>query len=398
MILVVFLILLIAVKVFTYDNEPNEWWSNTDPVKLFASHQTIYGVYCFLYYLVGVTLSVFCLPVFVPLILLRELEERVLRSYLFIMLCNLLMAFMISFRIAQYEDYGKLTPRLHLRYFGPQIFLTLALFLVIYIRHKDQLLSDAKKKPYLIASLICLGIDLLVFKGMYRGSCVDHYDLHWLIPDLQNQLSPVRTALSSLYSVLVVMGGLIAGGYYCIVKKQGKGIYAFLAVIILISVLNNFSGYKEVVDWYDCSDQEAEEIISISGMLRDLGADDGGASVLVMSYYEDLKPVVTYCDESPDYYLFDESLFWNQIEEKRLENQDREFVCSVDSLEFYRFPNKYLADHLARVDYFVVGTDSDFQGFWEYTGMEILYDGEYYKLFRNLEPSTISMCNSHPLK
>ncbi|MCR4895221.1 MAG: hypothetical protein K5891_00430 [Lachnospiraceae bacterium] len=399
-ILVVFLVLLVAVKLITYDNEPNEWWSSdlTDPKNMFASYHTIYGVYFFLYYLVGITLSVFCLPIFVPLILLKELEERVLRSYLFIMICNFLMAFMISFRIAQYEDYGKLTPRLHLRYFGPQIFLSLALFLVIYFRYKDQLLSEEKKKPFLIASLITLGIDLLIFKGMYRGSCVDHYDLHWLIPDLQNQLSSLRTAISSLYSVLVVMGGLILGGYYCIVKKKEKGIRAFFAVVILISILNNVSGYNEVVDWYDCSDQEADEIITISGMLRDLGADTGETSVLVMSYYEDLKPFVTYCDESPNYYLFDELLFWDQIGEKRLENPDREFVCSVDSLDFYRFPNKAIVDHLSSVDYFVVGTESDFQGFWEYTGMEKLYDGEYFILFRNLDPATISMSNPHLLK
>ncbi len=146
-ILTVFLILLIAVKLLTYDNEPNEWWSSDlmDPSKMFASYRTIYGVYVFVYYLVGITLSVFCLPIFVPLILLRDLKERMLRSYLFIMICNVLMAFMISFRIALYEDYGKLTPRLHLRYFGPQIFLSLALFIVIYLNIRINFFRKQRK-------------------------------------------------------------------------------------------------------------------------------------------------------------------------------------------------------------------------------------------------------------
>jgi hypothetical protein len=230
---------------------------------------------------------------------------------------------------------------------------------------------------------------------MYRGSCVDHYDLHWLIPDLQNQLSPLRTALTSLYSILVVMGGLIAGGYYCILKRQEKGIRVLLTAVILISILNNVSGYHEVIDWYDCTDQEANEIIQISEILRELGADTGENSVLVMSYYEDLKPFVTYCDESPKYYLFDDLLFWNQIDDMRSAHPEEKLSISVDSLDLYRFPNKGRADHMTNVDYFVVGMESDFQGFWQYTDMDPLFVGEYYTLYKNQDPATISMINPY---
>ncbi|MCR4896753.1 MAG: hypothetical protein K5891_08275 [Lachnospiraceae bacterium] len=383
-----FFVISFVVKKLVFQNLPNEWWSGVSAAVIFEPKYFVYGCYCVLYYLVVVTIAVFCVPVFAPIVIYDDMEESHQKNYLLLMMMNVLMAGMISFRIAMYEDYGKLQPRMHLRYYGPQIFLTLGLFLAVLYCYQGRFAERKIQKKYLVLGSLCLGIVLLVFKGMYRGSCVDHYDLHWTISNpFYEYPFDTKYAIQAIYSVGVVMGILVYGGYYCFRRDMIKRWFGvFLGTVIVLCIVNQISGYDEVKGQYLVDPKEIDDITVVASLKQ----NNPEASFLVMSSYQDLKVFNTYCDSTPDMMLGTETDFWKQID-----RTNPEFVCNSYDVELPSFVMNSRVIKPQKIDYYAIGGSGDERGVWTYSNVEMVYEGEHYCIYRNLDPKVIYVKRGH---
>ena len=385
--LVVFFGIFFIVKKATFHNAPNEWWS-MDVQSMVVPNRLSYGIYCILYYLVVVTIAVLALPIFVPAVLYGRMKERDQKHYLLLMMMNVLMSGMVSLRIAMYEDYGKLQPRMHLRYFGPQIFLTLVFFFVVLYHYRHELADKVIQKRYLFWGCVCFAVVILVFKGMYRGSSVDHYDLHWTISNPSYEY-PIRLryVIQAIYSVAVMLGIVVFGGYASITKnKMLTGVSSLVGILLVLCGINNVSGAGEIKGEYGVDLQEVKELVEISSFI-DTHPDD---TYMVISYFQDLKAFNTYCDQTPSLYLENEDYFWDSVDRTQpiFENE-------INKIEFYRFPWQKLAEGPCEVDYFIVGEAGNSAGFWRFDNVEEVFEGEYYHMYRNLYPNKITLSNPY---
>ncbi len=383
--LATFMLIFLLVKVFAFQKEQNSWWALDSLARSYDVKHVLYGVYSCLYYLLVVTMSVFCLPMLFGPAVYTAMEEQKKRSYLFLQILNGGMSLMVSFRITAFEDYGRLSPRLHLRYFGPQIFLTLAIFLVIFVLYRENLSDEKRLKAYFRLCVLMDVVILLLFKGLFRGSTVDHYDMHWLVMENKNYSLNTAEIITSLYSAFVVMSVVMFSFYYCYRKEKAQYLVpGIVAVVLGFSLINNASGFEELRMSYGIEPQMAGEIMEINDFME----EHGDSGFLVISEFYDNKAFNTYADESRHAYLINDEMFWKHVP---MNLTFEPYSRSIEDWGLLRFPNNTEVPDPARIDYVVITTDDTEAVLRGIANGELIYDGDYYQMYRNLDPETISV-------
>ncbi len=400
-----FLVIFLLVKNFAFRMEQNSWWALESMAKSYDLSHFLYGVYSFFYYLLVVTMSVFCLPMIFGVSVYTAMEEQKKRSYLFLQILNVGMSLMVSFRITAFEDYGRLSPRLHLRYFGPQIFLTLAIFLVIFLLYREKLAEEKRLKMYFRLSVLMVVVILLLFKGLYRGSAVDHYDMHWLVMTVRNYPLSTSQVFLSLYSALVVMSLVMFGFYYCYRKDQMKYVIpGMVGVIVIFCLINNASGFEELRTIYGMDAEMGEEVMEINEFM----VSHTEAEFLVVGASYDNKLFNTYADEARHAYIVDEDVFWANVP---VGLPGEVYSRNIADWGLLRFPWSTEDPAPEQINYIVITKNNEAARLRRYAygilivgngasdmmsiaNGSLIYDGDYYSVYENLDPNSISVART----
>ncbi|WP_029323464.1 hypothetical protein [Butyrivibrio sp. AE3004] len=203
-----------------------------------------YIVYVLLYYAAACGVSFFVLPVIVPVLRCRSLDDgcKKLLTYALLLLAGSVLV--ITIVIVARENPGEDIPAIHLRYISPIIVPFIAI-LFAWISNDDKLVSGD-----LIKLMVWMAFTGLFFKGMYNTCTTGSiallfvYPLRKLFPDIAtgdgHVLYPVGMATAILFAVFVVF-------FYLMIKKNKE--YAavlFTGFAAFISVINIVWSYKNI--------------------------------------------------------------------------------------------------------------------------------------------------------
>jgi len=233
-----------------------------------------YGV---LYYFIGILLSVWLLPVIVPLVTLDRLPEQTKRLFLWSVLFCIITTVVVGIMITAQEDIGDITPRLHLRYFGP----CLPLFYAVFLSCTDWMPFDKKTRILVeISSILALGLAVTIFAGITIYSPIDQFSLLWFkLLDLafgsavsSSQIS--FTAPATIASK-VLLAGLVLG---CMLRSRQSGRHCrriFLLIVLGFCSINTIFGILILHQFSHRDLSEIQNIEQINNYLSSHMPKDG---------------------------------------------------------------------------------------------------------------------------
>lgn len=189
-----------------------------------------YVLFGFVFFVV-LTLLGFCvIPVLLPGIGYKKLDEKAKKFYLLLVYIVLITAAVVACMIYTTEDYPSLTPRAHLRYveflFVPFVVLTWQLL------EKEEL-TLSSKKTWMVYGIWAMGL-LLVFRG-FSGQTVDQTMLfYWQLIAREGRYFSLWSV--KLLSLLVIVVFAVLLGMH---NKKKKTFTRLLALGLILMSLGN---------------------------------------------------------------------------------------------------------------------------------------------------------------
>lgn len=349
--------------------------SNIKGLDLLSSSSKVkYLLYSFLYDTLFAILGLGIFPVLFPLFSLNK-DKKESWFYIFLLIAFLIGCATIAFTITLPEEFGKRSPRQHLRYLEP-FAIPFYILLLNYIKQQN---ISAKQLKIFIIEMALFAILFIVLGAGGGSNIIDNSMLIYyeffarFICKSDTGLLMIRILMSLLFCVAV----------FFISKNKNKFVIIFGIVFIIINIINSLGGYFSCLYRYTIEEEqrvqasEANDYLwTISGNIL-LITDKGWES-------EDSRLFDTYINR--DFYVAEIDMITADgiLEDFVLDLQTESIKCN--------FPYEYYSD-LTEIDYLIVKEDYNIS-FREDSVEEITdFSIEGYKMYRNKEPRFIRFAN-----
>lgn len=236
-------------------------------------------------------MAFFVLPVVLPIMRWRYLNQIEKKAFAYVFLTFLVMVFVIAYTISVREDWGEESIRQHLRYLEPLFPMFFILFFSSLMKRVDNGHMDKWNRIlYLLPVLIAV---LLVWiPGRIReGSYVDGFMLRYyeIAQDvLGNRLIFLRIAMAILIIIIITI----------LYKKNYAAVTALLIIgIWLICMVNNIAVYERIKKAYRVSPELEAEWYELNSFM-----EDKELLVIMRGWYEEEAKVMdTLMDVEAEY-------------------------------------------------------------------------------------------------
>lgn len=336
----------------------------------------IYLLYGCIYYLICILLVCLFLPVIMPLLGYKELEEPTKNAYKYIIITLLGIAATIAYTITVREDFGRVAPRAHMRYSGPAIFVLLILFFKSIEETKGILISNSKKiyeTAIVLFGMVCF---VCAFKGFFIGSAVDQFSLFWY----QELISRFGGSFININIVIAIVILIIFGLF--LFKKEKIATRSVIAILMVSFLLSNYGGLNLIKSVYMVDNKIASSVMNLADFLEELDEDK---NVLYLTTGDMVKTVESYCNDMSNIYIEDSGYFLASLD--NIANSKK--VSDIDFRENMYYMSIEPQDH---IDYIVKENTVDL-GTLMLSGvrrLDSMCDGNF-EIYENIDVTTLSL-------
>ena len=328
--IVTFLAVFILAKLTVFHGLKNSYSNGIWPP---LTKQTFsYFVYGFAVFLAAILAASFFFPLVYPVVFYHKLSEKAKRLFLFTILFLLGSALVIAYTITTREDFGRIAPRIHLRYVAPTFVL---LFAVLYSLPQGRNILFSKSSRLVLGTAVLFA---LIFKGLISGSAVDHFSLvwyeYWQLKLGEHLYIPV---INSLLVFLWIFG------HFCFCKSEKAGFFFLLLFSISLNTLDSFFVAKRLYEAYKLPNS----LFLAQKSLDKLQKTKKNVLFVGSCYSKASKFFEIYFEGNDRIYFSDESDFVELIEE-----------TPINELTLYEsvFHNSYKS--ISEISYIIVPTES----------------------------------------
>ncbi|MCM1561880.1 MAG: hypothetical protein NC123_20475 [Butyrivibrio sp.] len=329
-----------------------------------------YLLYALTYDTLFAILSLGIFPVLFPLTVFDR-NKKESWFYLFLLIAFLIGCATIAYTITLPEEFGKRSPRQHIRYLEP--------FAIPFYILMINVLNQAERRRIhfkILLSGVSLFIILFVVLGAGGGSSlVDnnmlvYYEFFARFISKSDQL---------LLCVRILMSIVIGTGLLLIYRDRGKFLHIFCILFIAVNLINSIAGYFAYTYRYTINKElrtqaaDANDYLwTISGNIL-LITDEGWES-------EDSRLFDTYVTRDLYVAEIDQITVGGLLEDSILDLESEPLLCS--------FPYEYYSN-LFEVDYLIV--KEDYGIYFQPNSVEHMdhFPLTGYHLYKNLAPGKI---------
>lgn len=350
----------------------------------------LYFIYSFVYYIAVILITGLIVPFALPLANYRDLEKSSRKVLVLMLFFLIIIAATIAYTISIREDLGKITPRIHIRYFAPAFSVMLLICADAISRTSaEQIQCNGKK----IANYFIIfgGFTCCVFKGVGEGSFVDQMSLNWydaICDQLKILAQPYSGTVefhigAILLNICIII--FLAIFYFLYINKKVKyAVSMFLVVIVSLCVASNAQSYQILNEHMGVSLAEIEEIDEIDTYFQNV---DTSKNILYVTedpgWSKSSKYIDTYMDCENRLYIVDFSSIVD------LEMDVKNDVSQLHLVEALLHDPYEAVDHF---DYIII---ENFWGFGvrEFKNTELISEisGENFTIYKNNAPEYLQI-------
>ena len=355
----------------------------TDPSNL------LYLFYAVLYYLVAVTIAFFVLPAITPMLRFKQLNALQKQVYLLGILLLIGSILVIAVTISIKEDWGKMIPRVHLRYLFPLVVLFLPIYFSILTDYKTDL-SGMKNDSFVIIAFGIIGV--LIFKGVNPGCCTETLSLQYVkgIEALFPNIVKLQTGEINFYplSCAIICFYVFISVIIYMLNEYGKNKMAtisFSIIAIVICSMNCIYAYRFIKNGYVVDEANIKEMDLINDYFIDNELESSNVVYIGSGgFSKDAKIYDLYFDASTDEFEWT----FEQLEKMIGEVNGENLISSMSYNEVI-WGTEYTLD---TVDYFIIGEgNADILG--EIGNIKKIDEvsGSEFSLYKNVSSDVIDL-------
>ena len=364
-------------------------YSQYTPAALAQHNAPLYFVFDVLFFIASTLLAVQLFPLVIPLLRFRRMKREPQRFFLFLAVFILCVICGIAYGVSIREDLGSLTPRCHLRYYAPAVFLLLPVFAVCPEGADPAL----RKKELRILLILALSV-LALFHSTANSFIIDQMTLQWvsgLNLLLYNAFGESKLFWACQTAVIALTLAVSVGIYAYFTARKKDLLRPFLAFLLIPVLFSGYFGHAINKTYYTEYLAPFESV----GRLSD--------------YFSQTEDRVLYLTDTPP--QFRASKAWHCRYEpversyylilSRYEQSDREGTAEngagseapgtrVGDIAFSAYIDEGYSSSADRIDYIVIPVKSalapENDDCLEY--VPALSD-EYHTVYRNRDPETL---------
>lgn len=342
----------------------------------------IYILYTLVVYLICAIIAFMVIPVVIPMLNIKELNPITRKTYFYTLILFVGTILTIACTISIKEDFGKVIPRVHMRYFSSMV----ALFLSVY----GSVISQEREKFNYKNLWFCLGLfsffSVFVFKGIISGSAVDAPELGYM-EYLYRKFWVVKIEELNIYPVGVLYGIfcwiVIVVGYFINKRKKKYVYYLFYLIAVFSCFLNSWKGFEVIKNGYWISETCINDMESINNYFMNKNLENKNVVfVCGEGYSKSSKVYDTYFNGKQAYLVSDDTLIHTLMNNSTNCISNCTFSEPLDKKVF----------QLDKIDYFI----TDIKNFKNILGNIECVDSissDNYLVFKNINPSEIYYLN-----
>lgn len=346
--------------------------------------------FCFgvVYYVLGLLLSVWFLPVVIPIAKFKDLTPKSQTLFLFTIIACFITIFITVCMITLNEDLGYSTPRLHLRYFGPY----LPLFYAVFLNSIDKMpFSKNIAHRIILITTLLIALLFLFFSGIAIYSPIDQFSVLWFkVPDLlfsadissgTSNLATLSPYLSKFVCALMIL--------ICLRRiNQTSRIFKhiFVLTVLCFSFISSLIGFKLLQQFSLRSPSEIQEVENVNKYLNNHVAKNA---------------TVAYITENADKKTFNNAMTFINGPFRMIVLSENELLGFNGAIELQKtnlhdiFFNR-IYQNLSSVDYILIDRSTNFRWLQLNNTMKVSeVQNRYFALFKNLNPSELSFKNDN---
>lgn len=349
-----------------------------------------YCIYAFVYYIAVIMVTGLVIPFVLSVVNYKNLGKPSRKVLVLTLFFLVIVAGTIAYTISIREDLGKITPRVHIRYFAPAISVMLMICADAISRTSEEQIQCNRKK---IANYFIIfgGFTCCVFKGVGEGSIVDQMSLNWY-DAICDQLKILTQPYSGMVEfhigailINVTLIVLLVAFYYLHINKRTKYAVSFYLVILAsLCLVSNIRTYQTLHECMGVTLAEIEEVDKIDAYFQNTSTDKN-----ILYVTEDFgqskrsRCIDTYMDCENRLYIVDFSTV-NALETDAVNKVDQLYLLEALMHSPY--------ETVDRFDYIIVENSLDF-GSREFKNTEEISEisGENYTIYKNNAPEYIQL-------
>ena len=367
------------------------------PAALAQHSGPLYFVSAVLFFIASTLLAVQLLPLVIPLLRFRRMKREQQRFFLFIGVFILCVICGIAYAISIREDLGSLTPRNHLRYYAPAVFLLLP---VLAVCPDDS--EPVSREKELSILLICAIMVLLLFRTTANSFIIDQMTLQWLSGLnllLYNAFGAESVLFWGFQVAAITLGLAVSVGIYALFTARKKDFLRPFFIFLLIPVLcSGYFGHAILKSYYTKYLAPFESV----GRLSDHFEQTEDKVLYLTDTYPQFRHSKAWnCRYEPverSYYLILSGYYEHSGHTGTAENSAGSDApgTRVEDIEFSAYIDEGYYSSTDRIDYIVIPSETalapENDEYLEY--VPALSD-EYHSVYRNRDPETLYLDNIH---
>ncbi|WP_022761023.1 hypothetical protein [Butyrivibrio sp. AD3002] len=336
----------IAVRMLFFGGFSNSYINSgaLNPAQFFNYKSAMYLIYGLFYNIAAIILAFYVLPVLLPVINYKKLDDVTRKYLLYTILLLIGEILVITVTITAREDLGKAIPGIHLRYLAGIMVPLISIFFA-YLSLDDTL--EKKNLLTIVPVLVFVGC---IFKGIINTCTTGTIGLLYIYPArkiITGIIHPAEAGiLHSIVGIATTVGFaiLIFIIFGAAKKSKDLAVYIFFYSAMLLSVVNMAYGAYIVHDTYEDDPEMIDEMVKIDRYFEENGLEDANVAFVDESQFSEVAKVYDlYFDSADKEYM---------IPKEDLENNDINSAALVEPIVSYTYrPEK--------IQYFIVSNEDE---------------------------------------
>lgn len=349
---------------------------------IISPYKFMYMIYSFFYYLAAILIASLVIPLVYPAVNFRHMNLNSRKLFCFVILFGLAVSATIAYTISVREDLGRITPSIHLRYYGSFFVVMIMLF---FSSMENMTCENITASRRLSAEVLSGAViySCFMFRGIISRTSADQYILLWqmAVEKVTGIFYPPAGEWQVIYPSAIITGILItllSVLFHSIYTRRGKSQAQkfFASVLIVMSIGLNVAAGSVIIYAYRVDPDTVSEIARINEYFR----EDMTSNIIYLTYgkSEDLydrynRYADTYMDRRHHFYI---------VNAENLTPSTDGNIIKVSGIKLY--------GSIQSADYILLEkTDSaGHKGLLNAEPMKELC-GKHFMLYRNLKPDII---------
>ena len=351
----------------------------------------VYGLcylfYSFFYSIAGVLITLGVIPFIVTIMCFRSIDSTYTRLSAFIYGFFIISAGTVAYTISIREDYGRLAPSFHLRYFEPGLIIVMALFCRCMQNGVEHI--KIREKSYI--AYVLGGLTIAIFRGQQKSiAFVSDYSLklyRFIFDYLKNRyfnLKEDKTNMSALVINLLIIMLILCYFLLVYLKKAKVANSLYLSLLIFTVISWDLLARRIDIQFYSISKDEVIEIVKIDNFFRDL---NGKVNVLYLTDSNENNNA----SEKIDTYLCDKENYSICYCRDDMFADYAKGDYNVSSIEFRERIWQRCYDRTDRIDFVILEVRNEDRDL-PIAGLELVdgIGGNDYYVYKNVDSEMIS--------